>query len=282
MVELSNKTRTASVQLFAVFVTLILLVIMLFPFFVMLVSMFKSPNEIYHIPPYWFPKDPTFKNFFKVWDTIPLATYFKSSLIIALGTVVLNTLISVPAGYAVARLHFPGKKFILYAFLVTQMFSPVVVVISLFKIVIKIHFIDTYLSVIIADAVFTTPFVIWMLNGYFSGIPKGIEDAARIDGCTRVGALWRVILPIAAPGLVTTIIYTFIYGWNDFIFSLTFLQTGSKYPLTIGLYQFVGRFAVNWGQLLAAAFLAILPVLILFFLVEKQLVSGLAGGAVKE
>ncbi|MCD6342212.1 MAG: carbohydrate ABC transporter permease, partial [Spirochaetaceae bacterium] len=136
--------------------------------------------------------------------------------------------------------------------------------------------------VIIANAVFTTPFVIWMLNGYFSGIPKGIEDAARIDGCSRVGALLRVILPIAAPGLVTTIIYTFIYGWNDFIFSLSFLQTGNKYPLTMGLYQFVGRFAIQWEQLLAAAFLAILPVLILFFLVEKQLVSGLAGGAVKE
>ncbi len=280
--EVSKKTQRLTSKSFAILLTLVLLVVMLFPFMVMLVSMFKSPEEIYHIPPYWFPRHPTFKNFFLVWDTIPLAMYFRNSLIIALGTVLLNTGISIPAGYAVARLHFPGKKFIMYAFLVTQMFSPVVVVISLFKIVIKIHFIDTYLSVIIANAVFTTPFVIWMLNGYFSGIPKGIEDAARIDGCTRVGALLRVILPIAAPGLVTTIIYTFIYGWNDFIFSLTFLQSGEKYPLTIGLYQFVGRFAVQWEQLLSAAFLAILPVLILFFIVEKQLVSGLAGGAVKE
>jgi multiple sugar transport system permease protein len=280
--ELSKTTLSFITKSIAIIFTLILLGIMLFPFFVMLVSMFKATEEIYHTPPYWLPKLPTIKNFIKVWDTIPLAGFFRSSLIIALGTVILNTLISVPAGYAVARLHFRGKKFILFALLVTQMFSPVVVVISLFKIVIKIHLIDTYISVIIANAVFTTPFVIWMLNGYFSGIPKGIEDAARIDGCTRVGALLRVILPIAAPGLVTTIIYTFIYGWNDFIFSLTFLQTGDKYPLTIGLYQFVGRFAVQWEQLLAAAFLAILPVLILFFLVEKQLVSGLAGGAVKE
>jgi len=279
---ISKKRRKITNKSLALFFTIVLLFIMLFPFFVMLVTMFKSSAEIYHIPPYWLPKKSTLKNFFSVWNSIPLAMYFRNSLIIATGTVILNTLISVPAGYAVARLHFPGKKFILYAFLITQMFSPVVVLISLFKIVIKIHIIDTYLSVIIANAVFTTPFVIWMLNGYFSGIPKGIEDAARIDGCTRVGALWRIILPIAAPGLVTTIIYTFIYGWNDFIFSLTFLQSGTKYPLTIGLYQFVGRFAVDWGQLLAAAFMAILPVLILFFIVEKQLVSGLAGGAVKE
>ena len=280
--EMTRTNRTRIKVSVAIILTLILLFIMLFPFFIMLVSMFKSPEEIYHIPPYWFPKAATLKNFLLVWNTIPLAMYFKNSLIIALGTVILNTFISVPAGYAVARLNFPGKKFILFAFLVTQMFSPVVVVISLFKIVIKVHVIDTYLGVIIANAVFTTPFVIWMLNGYFSSIPKGIEDAARIDGCTRVGALIRVILPIAAPGLVTTIIYTFIYGWNDFIFSLTFLQSGEKYPLTIGLYQFVGRFAVEWEQLLTAAFMAILPVLILFFIVEKQLVSGLAGGAVKE
>jgi len=279
---LSKKSRKLVIQFFVILLTVLLLCLMLFPFFVMLVSMFKSPEEIYHIPPYWLPKNWTLNNFYLVWDTIPLASFFRSSLIIALGTVVLNTLISVPAGYAVARLHFKGKKFILFAFLVTQMFSPVVIVISLFKIVVKIHFIDTYLSVIIANAVFTTPFVIWMLNGYFSGIPKGIEDAARIDGCSRVGALIRVILPIAAPGLVTTIIYTFIYGWNDFIFSLTFLQSAEKYSLTIGLYQFVGRFAVQWEQLLTGAFLAILPVLILFFMVEKQLVSGLAGGAVKE
>jgi multiple sugar transport system permease protein len=280
--ELSKSNLSVITKTIAVIFTLILLGIMLFPFFVMLVSMFKSTEEIYNTPPYWLPKIPTIKNFIMVWDTIPLAGFFRSSLIIALGTVILNTIISVPAGYAVARLHFRGKKFILFALLVTQMFSPVVVVISLFKIVIKIHLIDTFFSVIIANAVFTTPFVIWMLNGYFSGIPKGIEDAARIDGCSRVGALLRVILPIAAPGLVTTIIYTFIYGWNDFIFSLTFLQSGDKYPLTIGLYQFVVRFAVQWEQLLASAFLAILPVIILFFLVEKQLVSGLAGGAVKE
>ncbi len=282
MLGLGYTNTNRLMKTFAIVLTIILLSIMLFPFLVMVVSMFKSSEEIYHIPPYWFPQKPTLQNFVTVWHTIPLASFFVSSAIIAFGAVILNTMISVPAGYAVARLNFPGKKTILYAFLVTQMFSPVVIVISLFKIVIGLKLIDTYISVIVANAVFTTPFVIWMLNGYFSGIPKSIEDAARIDGCSRVGALLRVILPIAAPGLVTTVIYTFIYGWNDFIFSLTFLQTQDKYPLTIGLYQFVGRFAVRWEELLAGSFLAILPVLLLFFFVEKQLVSGLAGGAVKE
>lgn len=260
---------------------LILLAIMLFPFAVMIVSMLKSADEIYHIPTYWFPKNVRFQNFVDVWEAIPLGIYFKSSLIISLGAVLVNTLVSIPAGYAVARLRFTGRKFILYVFLVTQMFSPVIVIISLFKIVVAVNLVDTYLSLILANAVFTIPFTIWMLNGYFSGIPVGIEEAARIDGCTRLGALTRVILPIAAPGIVTTTIYTFIFAWNEFLFAITFIQSKGKTPLTVGLYQFVGRFSVEWELLLAAAFLAILPVLVLFYLVEKRLVTGLAGGAIK-
>jgi len=260
---------------------IILLVIMLFPFAVMLVSMLKSADEIYHIPTYWLPKNLRFQNFVDVWEAIPLAIYFKSSLIIAIGAVLVNTLVSIPAGYAVARLRFPGRKFILYVFLVTQMFSPVIVIISLFKIVVMINLVDTYLSLILANAVFTIPFTIWMLNGYFSGIPQGIEEAARIDGCSRMGALIRVILPIAAPGIVTTTIYTFIAAWNEFLFAITFIQSKGKTPLTVGLYQFVGRFSVEWELLLAASFLAIIPVLVLFYMVEKRLVAGLAGGAIK-
>ncbi len=259
-----------------------LLAVMLFPFAIMIVSMLKSPNEIYSIPTYWLPKQIRLQNFKDVWAVLPLSVYFKSSLIIALGAVVLNTVVSIPAGYAVARLRFKGRKAILYAFLVTQMFSPVIVVISLFKIAVSIRIIDTYFSLILSNAVFTIPFTIWMLNGYFAAIPKGIEEAARIDGCTRFGAMIRVLLPIAAPGIVTTTIYTFIYAWNEFLFALTFIQSKGKTPLPIGLFQFVGRFSVEWELLMTASFLAILPVLILFYLVEKQLVSGLAGGALKE
>jgi len=264
-----------------IILTAFLLFIMLFPFFVMISTMIKPGTEIYVTPPQWFPDHPTLFNFIGVWKEYNLLTYFESSLIIALGTMALNTLISVPAAYAVARLRFSGRKFILYLFLAIQMFSPVIVVISLFKIFAQIRLIDTYTSLILANTVFTISFTIWMLNGYFSSIPKEIEEAARIDGCSRTMTITRIMLPIAAPGLVTAMIYTFIWAWNEFLFALSFIKAQTKIPLTLGMYQFVGRWSTQWEMLTMAAFLALIPVLILFFAIEKRLVSGLAGGAVK-
>lgn len=263
-------------------ITIILLLFLLFPFFVMISTMLKSNAEAYAIPPRWIPEKIMFSNFIKVWSQYELIVYFKSSLIIAIGATIINTLLTVPAAYAVARLRFVGRGVILYLFLVIQMFSPVIVVISLFKIMAGIGLLDTYISLILAISVFTIAFTIWMMNGYFKSIPKEIEEAALIDGCSRVQTITRVMIPIAVPGLVTAMIYTFIYAWNEFLFGLTFIQSKSKMPLTIALYNFVGRWSTQWEMLTTAAFLAIIPVLVLFYIIEKRLVAGLAGGAVKE
>ena len=263
-------------------ITIILLLFLLFPFFVMISTMLKSTAETFAIPPRWIPEKFMFSNFIKVWSQYELIVYFKSSLIIAIGATIINTLLTVPAAYAVARLRFVGRGVILYLFLVIQMFSPVIVVISLFKIMAGIGLLDTYISLILAISVFTIAFTIWMMNGYFKSIPKEIEEAALIDGCSRVQTITRVMLPIAVPGLVTAMIYTFIYAWNEFLFGLSFIQSKSKMPLTIALYNFVGRWSTQWEMLTTAAFLAIIPVLVLFYIIEKRLVAGLAGGAVKE
>ena len=267
---------------FVIVLTITLLLFLLFPFFVMISTMLKSTAEAYAIPPYWIPEKFMFTNFIKVWSQYELIVYFKSSLIIAIGATIINTLLTVPAAYAVARLRFVGRGVILYLFLVIQMFSPVIVVISLFKIMAGIGLLDTYISLILAISVFTIAFTIWMMNGYFRSIPKEIEEAALIDGCSRVQTITRVMLPIAVPGLVTAMIYTFIYAWNEFLFGLSFIQSKSKMPLTIALYNFVGRWSTQWEMLTTAAFLAIIPVLVLFYIIEKRLVAGLAGGAVKE
>ncbi len=267
---------------FAVIITIILLFFLLFPFFVMLSTMLKSGKEVYKSPPYWIPKKLMFSNLVTVWQEYDLLIYFKASFLIAIGATALNTLLTVPAAYAVARLRFVGRKFILYLFLIIQMFSPVIVVISLFKIMAGLKLLNTYLSLIIANAVFTIAFTIWMMNGYFKSIPDEIEKAALIDGCTRVQTITRIMIPIAAPGLVTAMIYTFIYAWNEFLFALSFMKSQTKMPLTIALYNFVGRWSTQWEFLTTAAFLALIPVLVLFYLIEKRLVSGLAMGAVKE
>jgi multiple sugar transport system permease protein len=155
------------------------------------------------------------------------------------------------------------------------------VIISLFKVVAGFHMLDTYGALIILDALFTVAFNTWMMNGYFKTIPKDIEEAALIDGCNRVQTMMRIMLPIAVPGLVTVMIYAFIFAWNEFLFALTFISSKDKMPLTIALYNFVGQYNTQWQYLTMAAFLALIPVLVLFYLIEKRLVAGLAGGAVK-
>ncbi|MBN2552555.1 MAG: carbohydrate ABC transporter permease [Spirochaetales bacterium] len=266
----------------AVIFTVVLLLLLLFPFFVMISTMLKSSQEVYSMPPTWIPREFHFNNFLTVWSEFELYIFFKSSIIIAVGATILNTLLTVPAAYAVARLRFVGRKLILYLFLVIQMFSPVIVIISLFKIMVHLNLLDTYFSLIIANTVFTIAFTIWMMNGYFKSIPGEIEEAALIDGCSRVQTITRIMIPIAVPGLVTSMIYTFIYAWNEFLFGLTFIQSRPKMPLVLALYNFVGRWTTQWELLTTAAFLALIPVLVLFYVIERRLVAGLAGGAVKE
>lgn len=262
-------------------VTGIMLVVMLFPFLVMMTTMIRDGSEIYLRPPRWFPETPTLANLTAVWAEYNLFTYFQSSFIVAVGTTLLNIVLSIPAAYAVARLRFPGRSFSLYLVLAIQMFSPVIVVISLFRMFARTGLIDSYLSLILSNTVFTISFTIWMMTGYFRSIPIQIEEAARIDGCSRVQTIWRIMLPVAAPGLVTAMIYTFIWAWNEFLFALSFIKAVEKMPLTLGIYRFVGRWSTQWELLTAAAFLALIPVVLLFYLIERRLVQGLAGGAVK-
>jgi multiple sugar transport system permease protein len=258
-----------------------IVLVLLFPFFVMLSTAFKDLNEVYMSPPYWIPHRLAWENFQHIWQKYPLLNYFINSLIVASGATILATVLCVPAAYACARLRFSGRKAILFTMLVVQMFSPIIVVIALYKLVVALGLADTRTSLILVNAVFTLAFAIWMMNGYFSTIPKEIEEAALIDGCTRIQTMTRITLPIAMPGVVTVIIYTFISAWNEFMFALTFINSMEKRPLTLGLYNFVGRWTVSWHYLMAAALLAIIPVIILFMFIEKQLVHGLAGGAVK-
>lgn len=265
----------------ALLITVILLVLMLFPFAIMITTMLRGANEIYVRPPQWIPDVPTLGNLISVWSEFNLRSYFESSMIVAVGTTLLNMFLGIPAAYAVARLRFPGRSSALYLFLAIQMFSPVIIVISLFRIFAQAGLIDSYWSLILANTVFTMSFTVWMMTGYFRSIPLEIEEASRIDGCTRVQTIWRVMLPISAPGLVTAMIYTFIWAWNEFLFALSFIKSAEMMPLTLGIYRFVGRWSTQWEMLTASAFLALIPVVVLFYLIERRLVQGLAGGAVK-
>ena len=274
--EVAEPRRSSSILL-----TILLLLFLLFPFFVMLSTMLKTGKDVYTSPPFWFPTGCSGRTSSRsgrstIWPTTSRQPDHRLRRHGAQHPAY------VPAAYAVARLRFVGRKFVLYLFLVIEMFSPVIVVISLFKTMAAVKLPEHLLFLIIlANALFTIAFTIWMMNGYFRSSRRTSRRRPSSTGARACRPSRRIMLPIAVPGLVTVMIYAFIFAWNEFLFGLSFISSKNKMPLTIALYNFVGRWTTQWQYLCMAAFLALIPVLVLFYLIEKRLVAGLAGGAVK-
>jgi multiple sugar transport system permease protein len=259
----------------------IVLILSLFPFFYMASTALRPRAEIFRFPPTWLPQTWAWQNFVDVWKAIPLARYLANSVIIAGGSTLLNMLCSIPAAYVLARMEFPGKAFIRQLLLVTQMFSPIVLIIGLFKLMVAAGILDSYFSLILTYAALSVAFSVWFLAGYFQAVPEEIEQAAQVDGCSRLGALTRVVLPMSAPAIIAALVFAFIWAWNDFMIALTFVSTPDMRPLPLGIYSFLGQYLIEWHYLMAAALITVVPVVILFFSVEKYLVKGLTAGAVK-
>ena len=277
----SDLRRGLNLKMIIYIILAVMLAISLIPFLVTLVTSLKDVSEVYTSPPTWIPVEPTFKNYREVFERYPMGRYFLNSFIIAIGATLLNAAFSIPAAYATARLRFRGKKFFMYLLLMVQMFSPIIIIIALFRQMSIFGLLNSYLGLILVNAVFTLSFSIWMLSAYFLKIPFELEESAMIDGCNRFQAIVKILIPLAMPGLTATMIYTFINAWNEFVFALTFTTTPEMRPLTVGLYSFVGRWSIQWQYITTASILGIVPIVLLFMLVEKQLMSGLMGGAIK-
>ena len=259
-----------------------LFVLLVFPYFVMLITSLKDKTEMYKIPPTFFPQNWTFENFIDIWTVIPLSSYLLNSLIIAVGTTVLALLCALPAAYVLARLKFSGKNLYTYIIIVTQMFSPIVLLVGLYREIQFFGLMDSLLSLILVNTAFNQAFAVWILYGYFSTIPYELEQAAWIDGCTRMQALRKIVLPNAMPGIITAVIFVFIAAWNEFVVALTFISTETTKPLTVGIHAFFGKYDIQWQYLFATSLVATIPVIILFLSIEKYLVAGLTAGGVKD
>lgn len=259
----------------------IVLIFMVFPFAYMLSIALRPLPQVFSYPPTWLPKTWQWQNFITIWTDVPLAHYLWNSIVVSGGATLLNLLAAIPAAYAVARMDFPGRKAFKTLVLYTQMFSPIVLIIGLFKTMASIHMLNTYQSLIITYAALGLAFSIWFLISFFAAIPAEIEEAAQIDGCSKLSVLFRVVLPISTPGLVATTIFAFIWAWNDFMIALTFISTPGKYTLPLGIYSFVGQYMVQWQYLFAAALITTIPVLLLFLYIERYLVKGLTAGGIK-
>lgn len=259
----------------------IIMVALLFPLIEMLSTALKARSVLYAWPPVWFPAEPAWENFLAIWTEVPLALYFWNSTIIAGGATLLSAVTGIPAGYALARFRFPGRQLFLYFIIGTQMFSPVVLLLALFLMLNFAGLLNTHLALIVINAAVALPFTVWMVTAYFSTIPKEIEEAATLDGAGKLRILIELFLPIAAPGIVTAMTFSFVMAWNEFLLALTFLSDPKLRPLTTGIYSFVGRYEIQWHLLLAASLVAIVPVFIGFLLIQRRLVAGLAAGSIK-
>jgi len=280
------KGRTVAVISANISILLILLVVLL-PFYWMIISSFKTRPDLFKLPPDWIPKTVVLDHYQAVLrggirQRVGFLTYFRNSLIVCLSVVGLTLVLAIPASYALSRLRFGGQRTIMSAVLMTQMFPIVMLLIPLYIMFMRMRLLNTHLSVVLTYLVFTVPFSVWMLKGYFDTIPKELEEAAMIDGCSELVAMWRVVLPNIRPGIIAVSIVSFISGWDEFIIALTLLAKNSMRTLPPGIVlSFVGEFQIRWGDMMAASVIISVPVVVASGVLYKYLVGGLTKGAVK-
>lgn len=261
-------------------ILIIIAFMVLFPIAWIVLQSMKSYFDTIAVPPKIL-FSPVWKNYLDVLGRVGFLSSFRDSLIVALGSVGIALLIGTPFSYVLARFSFRGRDDIAFFVLSTRMMPPIVVIVPFIMIFHTLNLADTHVGLILAHILVNLALVVWMMRGFFSGIPRQIEEAAIVDGCSQMGAFWSVTLPLSVPGLVATALLSFLFSWNEFFFALTLTSLKVK---TLPVYmasEFVGYLAVQWGPLSAGGVLAILPMLILIIFIQKHLVRGLTFGALK-
>ena len=255
--------------------------LILYPYFVMLCTALKSRAEIFSVNGTVLPITYMWSNFIDIWQKAPMAKYLINSIVVAGGSTLIAMICGIPAAYALSRMKFKGQTAFLGFIIVSQMFAPVVLLIGIYKVLFNMGLTDSRMGLILINAAFNQAFTIWLLRGTFMSISPDMEQAATIDGCNRIQAMIRVLLPVAAPGIVTTLIFIFINAWNEYTVALCLISTDTLKPLTVGINIFNGYNIIEWQYLFAGSIFAIIPVVILFMSIEKHLTSGLTAGGVK-
>ncbi len=242
---------------------------------------FKPPQEVLTWPPIILPKNPTMNNFFILFRDSLFTTFLKNSLITAFGSTVISITIAVLGAYSLTRYNYRGRNHIATFVLLGYMFPPIVLIIPFFVWFYNLGLTDNYLGLILAYVAIGLPFAVWLLWAFFQSIPLELEEAAWIDGASRGRAIWHVIVPMAIPGVIATSIFTFIVGWNDYLFSLVLMSTDPHKTLTVGLADLLERPTLDWGVIMSAGMLITIPALIFFIATQNYLIKGWGAGAVK-
>ena len=259
----------------------VMLVWTLVPFYWMIATSLKKDKEIYGFEATLIPRQPTLSNYTRLFTTTPFVKYLRNSTIIALGNTLASLLCACLGAYALARLRFPGRGLIARGLVVTYLVPPALLFIPLFAVMARLSLIDTHHGLILAYLSFSVPFCTWLLMGYFRSVPLELEEAALVDGCTRLGSLVRVILPMSLPALAVVAFFSFTQSWNEFLYANVFVNSIEVRTITIGLTLFVVEDVFFWGPMMGASFLSTLPPLVMYLIFQRWVVKGLTLGAVK-
>ncbi len=257
--------------------------LLLFPMYWTLVTSLKTEQEIFSIPPTFWPKVLNTESYaaqLSHGDFNMFQSFF-NSLCISCGAMVISVVLAVPASYGIARYRFRFRRGVLLTFLVTQMLPVSVLLTPMFLIFRDLKIYGTWWSAILADATIGIPFSVLILKNYFASIPREMEEAARMDGCSTIGAFVRILIPIAKPGVIVCAIFSFLYAWGDLAYAMTFILDQTARPITAGIYNFMGQYGTKWSYLTAYAIVTIIPVAFIFIFMQKYIISGMTNGAVK-
>jgi multiple sugar transport system permease protein len=270
-----------SKALIGVFLVLVCIYVLV-PFAWMLSTSLKTEAEAFRIPPTWVPLKPTIESYIGIWVRKNFGVYFFNSTIISLATAVLSTFFGALAGYGFSRFVFIGRRFLIGFFLATQMLPGVLLVGPYFKILSRFGLFDTRTGLIIAFLTICLPFSTWMMKGYIDKVPEELDHSAMVDGCSRMGIFFKIVLPIVAPGMVATILFAFLLAWGDLLWALCLTSSENMITVTLGIARTVGEFRIIWPMLMAGSLVGGMPAILLYIFLQRLLVQGLTAGAVKE
>jgi multiple sugar transport system permease protein len=266
---------------FAYTVLVILAVLVLFPFYWMTITSFKNEDQMRSLVSMFWPRPLVTENYEQLLGKTDFVAWYRNSATVAISSTLLATAVGTIGAYALARLRFFGRGFMASATLITYLVPPSILFIPLYAQMRNLGLANSLAGLIAAYPSFTVPFVTWLLMGYFESIPEELEEAAMIDGATRFGAFWRVVLPLSAPGVLAAGLYAFTQAWNEFLYALVFITDGRLRTLPVGLASFITGDVYGWGYLMAGAVLTTLPVIAAYIYLQKYMVEGLTAGSVK-
>jgi multiple sugar transport system permease protein len=260
---------------------LIAMFIILFPLVWIVSTSFKGEAEVYRWPPTVFPEAPTFGAYSRIWALKNFSHYFLNSTIVSSVSTLVSVVLACLAGYGFSRFRFKGSQLLQFLFLVTQMVPAILLLLPYFILMKQLSLLNTYTSLILAYTSFSLPFCTWMLKGFFDSIPPELDDAAMIDGCSRLHVLIRVVMPLALPGVAATGVFSFLVAWNHYLFAMGLATDPNMYTLPVGISSTMGEFRIQWNELMAGAVIASLPAVLVYSYLERYFVQGLTAGAVK-